>query len=164
MKIATHPGEPLRDAIARTFGVRPEDVRLDGDLITIRQWPGPDDVPIDVVTGVLGHGDVLENLRTNKEGEMPATAIPGTPANADEIEAIALKNMDLETAADRQAAHEQAQHLAKDASRKRNAAILALLQHGHQPQEIADALGITRGRVAQIASRGGIRVAEEETS
>lgn len=91
---------------------------------------------------------------TSKEGEMPATAIPGTPANADEIEAIALKHMDLQAASDRQAAYEQAQHLAEEAVAKRDGAILALLQHGFQQQEVADAMGISRGRVAQIARRG----------
>lgn len=47
---------------------------------------------------------------------------------------------------------QQAQQLATDASVRRNDAVLVLLDSGIRPVEVARRLGLTAGRVSQIAT------------
>jgi hypothetical protein len=148
------PGNSTRQEIARAFDVPVEMVEVapsepDRFTVTVTVHGQPIGEWAERVYPVVGHGDVLQNLRPTKEGEMPAT-IPGTPHTAEDLEAIALKHMDLETAADRSAAAENARMVFEEAIEKRNNAVMALLQHGFQQQAIADAMNISRSLVAQI--------------
>jgi len=77
--------------------------------------------------------------------------------NAEQLERRALSRMDLDRAADRQAQFLNAEHTYELALEKRNAAVLALLERAGGRRgaqvEIAEALNISPGRVAQIAMR-----------
>lgn len=82
--------------------------------------------------------------------------IPGTPHNAADIERIALKHMDMDAAADRQAELDNLEHAYQAAVTRRNNAVLALLQHGFQQQDVASRLGLSAQRVSQIAQRARV--------
>lgn len=85
-----------------------------------------------------------------------ATTIPGTPHNAADIERIALANMDLDTAADRQAEFDVAEHAFQVATVRRNNAVLALVQRGTSQLDVAMRLGVSQQRVSQIVARGHV--------
>lgn len=161
------PGEATRDAIARTFGVPRECVHVEGDgwgpndriSVAIRQPLTVDHVDIHVVTGRIrcpecgGDADTCtcdSSTPPTKETPMPAT----TPMTAEQVEAQDLKTITLEEAADIAAQHEQAQRTADIAATRRNRAVASLLQRGHTTAQIAEAFGVTPGRIRQIAAAG----------
>lgn len=137
-----------RDAVARGMTIF-----VDGE--PFGEWVQPIAVGPDRF-----HDHINERQATMPTAE---AGIPGTPHNAADIEAILLKNMDLEGAADRQAEFEQASHAAKLAAERRNAAIIALVENGwpgadplptQRQRQVAEALGITRARVSHIVAAG----------
>jgi DNA-binding NarL/FixJ family response regulator len=53
-----------------------------------------------------------------------------------------------------EASYRKAQGRSEDLRIKRNLAVLTALRDGMAPNEVAEATGLSRGRIAQISSRG----------